>query len=257
MSEYEHVRLEVSDQVALLTLDRPPVNALSIGLYRDIAAAIGEIDRRTDEVHAAILTGEGRCFCAGRDLKVAEVEDPAVRARHVKAAMTAIYHCSVPLIAAVNGPAMGAGFCIAVLCDAIIASEAAVFAMPEIDAAVNPSVATLLRGFNQHQARALAFTGERVGPGELYRMGAVREVVAPEALLPSAMALATTMAGKPALAMRLAKWSANEVEAMFRDFEGVYRAVESRVSDANMGSADRREAGRAFAEKRKPVFTGQ
>jgi enoyl-CoA hydratase/carnithine racemase len=257
METYEYVNLAVEDGVAVLTLDRPPVNALSIGLYRDLAAGIAEIDRRTDEIRAAVLTGHGRCFCAGRDLKVAETEPPAVRARHVKAAMSAIYHCAVPLIAAVNGPAMGAGFCIAVLCDVIIASQQAVFAMPEIDAAVNPSVATLLRGFNQHQARALAFTGERVGPEELYRLGIVRAVVPPEALLDEALALARTFAGKNAAAMRAAKWSANEVEALLADFEHAYRAVESRVSDANMSSADRREAARAFAEKRRPVFTGQ
>src|SRR5690348_15892015 len=110
MNEYENVTLKVENKIATISLNRPPVNALSIGLYRDIAAVFDEVNGMPD-VNVAILTGTGRCFCAGRDLKTAEVEDPKVRARHVKAGLAAVYYCEVPFIAAVNGPAMGAGFC--------------------------------------------------------------------------------------------------------------------------------------------------
>lgn len=255
MSEYEYVDLRIDQHIATIVLDRPPVNALSIGLYRDVAAVFEDVNANP-EVRVAILTGAGRCFCAGRDLKVAEVEDPEVRARHVKAGLSAIYHCEVPVIAAVNGPAMGAGFCCAALCDIVLASENAIFAMPEIDAGVNPSVATVLRGFNQFQARAMAFTGERYTPSDMYRMGMVRAVVAHHELMTKAVRLAVTLAEKSPLALRSAKWSANEAESLLANFEQVYRAVESRVSDANLNSHDRREAARAFAEHRSPMFTG-
>jgi len=255
MNEYENVTLTVENKIATIRLNRPPVNALSIGLYRDIAAVFDDVNTM-DDVNVAIITGNGRCFCAGRDLKTAETEDPKVRAKHVKAGLHAVYHCEVPVIAAVNGPAMGAGFCIAALCDMVLASEQAVFGMPEIDAGVNPSVATILRGFNQFQARAMAFTGERYTPEDMYRLGMVRKVVPADELIPEAMKLAEVLAAKSPLALRSAKWSANEAELLIANFEQVYRSVESRVSDANLNSNDRREAARAFAEHRAPVFTG-
>jgi enoyl-CoA hydratase len=255
MPEYENLILDVADHIATITLNRPPVNALSMGLYRDIVEAFNDVNDMPD-VRVAILTGRGRCFCAGRDLKSAENEDPKARAKLVKAGLGAIYHCEVPVIAAVNGPAMGAGFCCAALCDFVIASEEALFAMPEIDAAVNPSVATILRVFNQHQARGIAFTGERYTPDDMHRMGMVRKVVPAGDLIPTATELAAALAAKSPLAMRSAKWSANEAEGLLNNFESVYRAVESRISDANMSSNDRREAARAFSEHRPPVFTG-
>ena len=255
MPEYENVILEVADHIATVRLNRPPVNALSMGLYRDITAAFNDVNDMPD-VHVAILTGNGRCFCAGRDLKVAETENPKVRAKLVKAGLGAIYHCEVPVIAAVNGPAMGAGFCCAALCDFVLAAENAVFAMPEIDAAVNPSVATILRVFNQHQARGIAFTGERYTPQDMYRMGMVRKVVPADELMSEAMDLAGVLATKSPLAMRSAKWSANEAEGLLNNFEAVYRAVESRVSDTNMTSHDHQEAAKAFAEHRSAEFTG-
>jgi enoyl-CoA hydratase len=255
MNEYQNLTLTVEDKIATITLNRPPVNALSIGLYRDIEHVFDDVNGMAG-VNVAILTGAGRCFCAGRDLKAAETEDARERARHVKAGLSAVYHCEVPVIAAVNGPAMGAGFCIAALCDIVLSSDNAVFGMPEIDAGVNPSVATILRGFNQFQARAMAFTGERYTPEDMYRLGMVRKVVPAGELLAEATALAAILAAKSPLALRSAKWSANEAELLMANFEQVYRSVESRVSDANLNSHDRREAARAFAEHRAPVFTG-
>jgi enoyl-CoA hydratase len=171
--------------------------------------------------------------------------------------MGSIYHCKVPVIAAVNGPAMGGGFALAALCDIILASERAVFAMPEIDANANPSVAMLLRGMNQYQARAMAFTGERYSGEDMYRVGVVRSVTAHDDLMTQANELAQVLAAKSPLALRAAKWSANEIELMFADFEQAYRAIESRVSIQLFASDDHKEAAAAFAEKRTPVFTGR
>lgn len=236
MGHYDNLRLEIVERVATVTLDRPPVNALSTALYRDITSVFGEINQRVDEINVAILTGAGRCFCAGRDLKLAETDPQEVRAAASRAGLSAIYHCAVPLIAAINGPAMGAGFAFALLSDFIIAAEQAVFAFPEIDANVNPSVAMLLRGFNQFQARALAFTGERVSPDKLLQMGVVRSVVSAADLLPEAMQLAGVLSAKRPAALRIAKWSANEVELLLGDFEHAHRAIESPASGAIFAS---------------------
>ena len=145
MGEYENVKLTVQDGIATVLLDRPPVNAISTALYKDIAAVFAEIGDRTDEIRVAILTGNGRCFCAGRDLKLTETEPWEARARHTRAAFSAVYRSAVPVIAAVNGPAMGAGFIMTVLCDIVVAAENAVFCLPEIDAGLNMSIATLRR----------------------------------------------------------------------------------------------------------------
>jgi enoyl-CoA hydratase len=254
VTEYESVKLDVADHIAVVTLDRPPVNALNIGLYKEIAAVFAEIDERVDEIHVAILTGNGRAFCGGRDLKVAGLEDPDERAKWVKAGLGALYHCQVPVIGAINGAAVGVGFVIAVLCDMLIASENAFFAMPEIDAGGNPSVATILRGFNQFQARAMAFTGERYKPEDMYRMGIVRSVVPPDDLMPEARKLAEVLAAKSPLALRSAKWSANEVEALFANFEQAYRAIESKVSAVTLQTPEAKEAAAAFAEKKGPLY---
>jgi enoyl-CoA hydratase len=254
MGEYENLKLTVNDGIATVLLDRPPVNAISTGLYIDIAAAFAEIGNRTDEIRVAILTGNGRCFCAGRDLKLTETEVWEARARRTRAAFSGIYHSAVPVIAAVNGPAMGAGFLMTVLSDIVIASEKAVFALPEIDAGLNMSISTLRRVFNEHQARYLAFTGERVSPDELYRLGVVNRVVPHEELIPEATRVAQVLAAKAPATLRAAKWSGNEVESLSANFEQAYRAIESRVSMSLFATKDRKEAGQAFAEKRAPVF---
>jgi enoyl-CoA hydratase len=214
MGTYENLRLEVQDRVAIVTLDRPPVNALSTDLYRDIACVFSEINSRAEEISVAVLTSQEERAAASR------------------AGLSAVYHCAVPLISAVNGPAMGAGFAFALLSDFIISSETAVFAFPEIDANVNPSLAMLLRGFNQFQARALAFTGERVSPAALQDLHVVRSVVASDRLMAETLQLARVMSAKSPPALRSAKWSANEVELMLSDFEAAHRAVESPVSAA-------------------------
>jgi enoyl-CoA hydratase len=245
VSNYTNLHLAIAERIAVVTLDRPPVNALSTDLYREISAVFGEINERVDEISAAVLTGAGRCFCAGRDLKLAETEPHEVRAAASRAGLSAIYHCAVPLISAVNGPAMGAGFAFALLSDFILASEQAVFAFPEIDANVNPSVAILLRGLNQFQARALAFTGERVDGTWLQRAGVVRSVVPAGDLLPEANKLATVLTTKRPSALRAAKWSATEVELALGDFEAIHRAIESPVSAAIRAEAEKEREGRS------------
>jgi enoyl-CoA hydratase len=230
---YENLRLEVrADRVAIVTLDRPPVNALSMALYRDIAAAFGEVNERREEIGAVVLTGAGHCFCAGRDLKLADTDPPQVRARAARASYSAIHHCAVPVVAAINGPAMGAGFMSALGADILYASEAAVIGLPEIDAGLNVSLGTMSRGYRSLQARRFAFTAERVSPHELLRIGVISRVLPPDRLLPEAVGLAGEIAGRDLGTLRAAKQSADEVETWWADYEFAYRSVEHHVNNA-------------------------
>lgn len=256
MGDYENVRLDVRDRVAIVTLDRPPVNALSMALYRDIAAVFAEVNSRVDEIGAVVLTGAGRCFCAGRDLKLAETDPPEERSKAARASYSAIHHCAVPVIAAINGPAMGAGFMSAMGADILYASEDAVLGLPEIDAGLNVSLATLSRGYSNLQARRYAFTGERIGPRDLERLGVINRVTTAEALMPEALALAAEIAAKDPATVRAAKHSADDVERMWADYEFAYAAIEHRANLGLVRSDDSTEAAKAILEKRAPTFTG-
>jgi len=251
---FQHLKLEVGDFIATVTLDRPPVNALSMELYREITRVFNELSRR-DDVRVAILTGAGRVFCAGRDIKCAEVDSISERLECAHDMVNAIYHCECPVIAAVNGPATGAGFATVTMCDIIIASESAFFRKAEIDAGVNPSIKHLTRALPEYKARMLGFTGEPMDAREAYRLGMVERVVPPDELLPTARKLAGVIAGKSPLILKLAKRSANEVEAMTNFLEAYVK--EQAVTQELADTEDSREAGRSFIEKRAPKFKGR
>lgn len=256
MTTYNSLRLDVTGYLATVTLDRPPVNAVSMDVYREMAAVFQEISDRIDDIRTAILTGTGKCFCAGRDVKAAEGDPPEKRSTAARTAFSSLYHCAVPVIAAVNGPALGAGFAFVAMCDVIIASEKAMFGLPQINVGLCGEMTPVRRGLNQYQARRLYFSGEYVPAKELYRMGMVDKVVPHEELISEAQKLGRCFASKSPLALRAAKWSANEVEPI-TDFEKAYRAIESRVSMSLVNTEDHKEAVRAFLEKRPPVFRGR
>ncbi|MES2171085.1 MAG: enoyl-CoA hydratase-related protein [Actinomycetota bacterium] len=215
--------------IATITLARPPVNALNLQLCLDIAASFTEVGKGRDDVSAIIFTGEGKCFCAGKDVKVADDEPQQERAAALAAAVASVYHSEVPVIAAVNGPAIGAGFRFVLQTDIVVASSNASFSMPEIDHGLNPSIGTMLRGFNQYQAREIGFTGRKYSAEEMVKMGLLRDVQTPEGLIDEARSIATVLAAKSPLALRAAKRSANEVELMFRNFETAFRVIESKA----------------------------
>ena len=256
MSQYQLLDLSVEDYIATITLQRPPANAMSKELYDEVTAVFTEVGDRSDDVRVAIVTGAGRFFCAGRDIKIARNDPPEKRSASVRAAVAAVVHCAVPVIAAVNGPALGAGFALAVDCDLIVASETATFGLPEIDRALCGGFSSTRRGLTTYQGRKLYFTGEHVCAETMREWGVVDKVVPPGELMAEARKLAAVLAGKSPLALRMAKWSANEVDKIL-DFEQAYRAVESRASLVLAASEDHAEANLAFKEKRAPRFVGR
>ncbi|BEP46260.1 enoyl-CoA hydratase/isomerase family protein [Variovorax sp. V15] len=251
------VSLEVSEYVAVVRLDKPPVNALDRETRRGLIEAFDEISERTD-IRVAILTGIGKHFCAGADLK--DRPDPGKAGdflghnRLTRETGNAIRECAKPVIAAINGPALGAGFGLMAACDIFLASEDATFAMPEINVGLAGGVSMLRTMFGRSFTRRLFFTGMRASAAELYRRGVLDEVVPADQLMPVALQLAQEIAAKAPLAMAYAKQAANMMDLMpQRDgyrFEQNFTMALSKTEDAQ-------EARRAFLEKRSPVYKGR
>lgn len=251
------INVEKTGQVATVTLARPPVNALTMTLYGDIAGIFEGLGNG-DGVNCAVFTAEGtRAFCAGMDLKeflAASAEDDPERAAIVRRTFAAVRNCAVPVIAAVNGPALGAGCVLASVCDIRIAAETATFGLPEINVGRCGGGAHLGRLVPQGLLRRMFFTGRPIDAAEAYRAGLVDRVVASDALMPAAMELAAEIAGKSPLGLRYGKQALNEAEFLPVD-EGYAR--EQTYSTRLMHTEDAREATRAVLEKRAPVFQGR
>src|SRR5262245_23667692 len=252
------LRLDVVDHVATVTLDRPPVNAVDTGTFAEIIDVFsGFADDR--DVRVAIFTAAGdRAFMAGVDLQsvgprerraetpASLVTDPARMARD---AMWAVTDCAVPVIGAINGPALGAGLAFAACCDILIAADNARFGTTEINVGLLGASAHLSLLVGRHKAREMFFTGEQVPAAELHRLGAVRSVVPLAELPDAARDLALALAAKSPIALRLAKESMNRVEHL--PLKEAYR-TEQDYTARLLGFEDAAEARNAFMEKRAP-----
>lgn len=251
------VSLEVSEHIAVVRLDRPPVNALDRATRRNLIDVFDEVSAR-DDVRVAILTGSGRFFCSGADLK--DRPDPdkpgdfLAHNRWTRETGNAIRECAKPVIAAVNGPALGAGFGLMSACDIFLASEDATFAMPEINVGLAGGVSMLRTLVGRSYTRRMFFTGMKVSAAELYRRGVLDEVVPADQLLPLAREIAAEIASKAPLAVAYAKQAANMVELMPQ--RDAYR-FEQNFTMALARTEDAQEARRAFLEKRPPVYRGR
>jgi enoyl-CoA hydratase len=254
----EYLKVEVSDYVATVVMDRPPVNAQNAQFRNEIMAVFDSFNDRED-VRVAILTGAGKVFCAGADIKErgSIIKAPGDYARHNRTAReyaNAIRECAVPVIAAVNGAALGAGFGLMAACDIMMASDNAVFGMPEIDVGLAGGAAMLTHLVGKSRVRRILFTGDRIPAPELYRSGVLEWCGPREALMEEALKMARNIAAKSPLAMRLAKKACNVCENMPQ--RDGYR-FEQDITVQLSHTEDAKEAQRAFAEKRKPVFKGR
>jgi enoyl-CoA hydratase len=251
------VRLDVTGGVALVTLDRPPVNALSREMRRRIVATFDEISARED-IRCAVLTGAGKTFCAGADLK--DRPDPDTPGdflehnRITRETGNAIRECAKPVIAAVNGAALGAGLGLMAACDIFYAAEEATFGMPEINVGLAGGASMLRTLFGRSTARRMFFTGQRLTARELLARNVLEDVLPAGELLTVTMQLAKEIASKAPLAIIYAKRAANMVDLMPQ--RDAYR-FEQEFTMALAKTEDAKEARAAFLEKREPVFKGR
>ncbi len=253
----EHLKLDIADGVATVTMDRPPVNALGRAMRLEMIDVFDTLHDRAD-VRCIVLTAAGRVFCAGADIKerAALKDEPGDHGRLnriVRELFYSVMECSKPVIASVNGPAIGAGFALTLCCDILVASQDAVFAMPEIDVGMAGVVKFLQRHFSPSRSRWLMLSGERLPAAELYRLGVLEACVPSGELAATAGRMAATIASKSPVAVKAIKDSFNMVESM--SLRDGYRLEQSKTVDLNR-TADAQEAKRAFIEKRKPKITG-
>jgi enoyl-CoA hydratase len=256
--------LDISDFVATVTIDNPPVNAVDPSW--DMAGVFASLNDR-DDVRVAILTGAGeRHFCTGgrpqrwaeRLEEAAEAGSPSAATRPLDAsrggyAFEEIIHCQVPVIGAVNGHALGGGLALAACCDFLIASENATFGLPEVGLALLGGAGHFMRLFPPTWTRYANFTTERISAEEAWRLGAVIKVVPATDLLPVTRSIAATIAEKPPIAERMAKETLNYLEENNLPLMAGYR-YESKQTAILQGYEDSLEAKRAWVEKRKPVY---
>ncbi len=248
----------VEDHIALVRLDNPPVNAHSTQMLADIPTMFDRLSD-LDEIRAVVLTGQGTVFCAGADIKarVGGGPQPGDHGRTSRAAREA-YHsireCAKPVVAAINGAALGGGLAIAASCDILVTSELGNLGLPEIDVGLMGGQRHAMRLFSHSRVRTMALTGQRVFGPELYRMGVVEACVPPGELIEAALAIARSLASKSPVAMHMAKGSLNAIEEM--SLRDGYR-YEQNLTGELRKTEDSREAMQAFVEKRPPVFKGR
>lgn len=255
----EAVRVDiVEDYIALVQLANPPVNAHSQQLLEEVAWTFDTVSDR-DDIRVVVFTGEGKCFCAGADIKerVAKTHgdgDHWQNSRRAREAYHSIMECQKPVIAAINGPALGGGLALAASCDMLLASEKGCLGLPEINVGLLGGGRHARRLFSHSRQRRMMLTGMRVFGPELYRLGVVEECTAPEDLMETALELAREIAAKSPLAIKLAKHALNQIEEM--SLRDGYRFEQTMTGELSK-SEDSKEAMRAFVEKRDPVFKGR
>ncbi len=252
------VQCEVNEFVALVRMANPPVNAQNRQFHEEMMETFDSLSDR-DDVRVAVLTGNGRIFSAGADIKGRASEERAAgenwqHNRRARECFHSILECKKPVIAAIDGPALGAGLALAASCDILVASEKAVLGLPEIDVGLLGGGRHAMRLFGHSTTRRMMFTGYRIPGPELYRLGVVEACVPPEQLMDTAMGLAREIASKSPIAIRLAKHALNTIEEM--SLRDGYRFEQNMTVELG-GYEDSKEAMRAFAEKRKPVFKGR
>lgn len=261
------VRFETSGAVAVVTIDRPEArNAIDPATDRALAEAWGQFRDRA-ELRVAVLTGAGDvAFCAGADLRsVGEFYralTPSQRLARAEAepglgGLTRNLAVWKPVIAAVNGYCLAGGLELALACDIRIASESAVFGLPEVTWGIVPGAGgtqRLPRAIPLGAALELILTGERITAAEAHRLGLVNRVVPPDRLLPEALAVAERVARNGPLAVQAAK------QAVYRGYHlplDEALRLEQLLAEPVRQSEDAREGPRAFLQRRTPDFTGR
>ena len=253
---YENLIYEVKNKIAYININRPKMNALNRKLLDELYYAFDEASK-DDEVRAVILTGEGKAFVAGADIaemkELSAIEGKAMMAKG-HAVMNFIESQPKPVIAAVNGFALGGGCELAMACDIRIASEDAKFGQPEVNLGIIPGFGgtqRLPRLVGKGMGKYLIMTGEMISADEAYRIGLVEKVVPAEELIGTAEKVAKTITEKAPIAISTAKTAVDSGYSLDMTTAAQF---EIEACATPFGSEDRAEGMGAFIEKRTPNF---
>lgn len=259
MSE-QVVSYVIEDEIAVITINNPPMNPLITAVRDQLSGIMKELAGKLDEVKAVILTGSGKAFVAGADIKsFPELDQEKAKARlqTTRPLYQQMEDFTRPVICAINGYCLGGGLELAMSCDIRIASSKAQFGQPEINLGIIPGgggTQRLPRLVGAGIAKELIYTGKFISADRAAAIGLVNAVVEPEKLMDEAKEMAALIASKPVLAVRAAKEVINHGLNMTLS-EGL--DLESMHWSYLCGTEDQKEGANAFIEKRKPTFVGR
>jgi enoyl-CoA hydratase/carnithine racemase len=259
---YETIALQPhGDHVLLAALNRPPMlNALNTQMGRDLYDLFSRLTVDPAGIRCVVLTGTGKAFCAGGDLKERDGMTQAQwQAQHeqFERAFVAMLECPTPVVGALNGAAFGGGLEIALCCDFLYAAGTAKFALPEVKLGIMPGgcgTQNLARAVGERRAKELVLSGRAFTADEAHAWGLVNKVCVPESLVAEALATAQAIADNAPLSVKQAKKSIHY--GLQVDLLTGYR-FEIEAYNQLIATEDRHEGVRAFNEKRKPVFQGR
>jgi len=256
---FEKLHLEVSEGIATITIDNPKANALSTAVIEELSEAFKQVKRNPD-VNAVILTGAGRMFVAGADISELNKLDTLGAMRYARKGqhlMSRIENLPKPVVAAVNGFALGGGCEISMACTLRIASDAAKFGQPEVKLGLIPGFGgtqRLPKLIGQGPALELLLTGDMIDANEAHRLGLVNRVVEADNLMDEARKLAGKLAAVGPVALRFAK-SATYRGVGIPQSEGM--RIEADLFGSCFATEDAKEGTAAFLEKREAQFKGK
>jgi enoyl-CoA hydratase len=267
-TRYEHLRVAIADNIATVTLDRPDrLNAINDQLHRELRDIWIDLGG-DDDVDVIVLTGAGRAFCAGGDVKdMQRLGEPygggrskeplAIMAADARRLANAMLDVEQPIIAAVNGDAFGLGANIALLCDIVVMAEDARIADTHVNVGLvagdgGAVLWPILLG--PHRAKEFLMRGTRLTGAEAAAMGMINHAVPRDSVMDTAMAIASELAAGAPLAIRWTKYSVNKA---LKDAMNLVFDVSIAFELTSMRSADHREGIAALNEKRAPKFTGR
>jgi enoyl-CoA hydratase len=257
---YKTIKLDLSGAIATLTFNRPDVlNALNPEMTRELRRALHDVTDMPD-VKVLILTGAGKAFVAGADIRVLKELDPLEAkqfAEEGQATLFALAAMDMPVIACVNGYALGGGCEIAMACDFVCASEDAKLGQPEINLGVIPGFGgtqRLARLVGKGRAKELCMTGRMIGADEAYKMGLVTRIFPADTLVVETLKIAQMLAGKGRVALRAIKHVIDN--GLDVDLKNAC-AMEVEAFSLCFASPDQKEGTTAFLEKRPPKFVGK
>lgn len=256
---YQSIIVETRDRTGLIRLNRPQqMNALNEELMNELGQALTAFDT-DDAIHAIVLTGSDKAFAAGADIEVMKTYTfmEVYRSGYISRNWESLRHVRKPVIAAVNGYALGGGCEVAMMCDIIIAGDNARFGQPEVKLGIVPGAGGTQRlphAIGKAKAMDMVLTARMMGAAEAESAGLVSRVVPAAETLDTALSIAAELGKMPLPALMLCK------EAVNRSFESPLAEgllFERRIFHALFGTEDQREGMSAFSEKRKPNFTGR
>ena len=258
---FENIILESAPPVATLFFNRPKaLNALNNALFDELDTALDQI-RDNPDIRVLVLTGAGeKAFVAGADIAELNKMNPLegkTFSRKGQKVFSKLEDMPIPVIAAVNGFALGGGLEAALGCDFIYASEKAVFGLPEITLGLTPGFGgtqRLARIAGENRAREMIFTGKTITAAQALEYGIVNRVCEPDKLMEEVMETANLIATRGRVALRSGKEAIQN--GLKTDLETGCR-IENDIFGLNMASEDAKEGTTAFLEKRKPVFKGR